>query len=108
MLVQSSSLQITKFCFNLVFLKRLTELCHLKNRSFAYFILSNSKKCLQIYIICEKVVIFATTYYAEIIEVKELVEHKLGKPANGNILYHLDDVQLKNYTDNEISQILAY
>ena len=46
--------------------------------------------------------------FAEIIAVKELVEHKLGKPANGNILYHLDDVQLKNYTDNEISQILAY
>ena len=46
--------------------------------------------------------------FAEIIEVKELVEHKLGKPANGNILYHLDSVQLKHYTDNEISQILAY
>lgn len=46
--------------------------------------------------------------FAEIIAVKELVEDKLGKPANGNILYHLDDVQLKNYTDHEISQILAY
>ena len=46
--------------------------------------------------------------FAEIIAVKEFVENKLGKPANGNILYHLDDVQLKNYTDHEISQILAY
>lgn len=44
----------------------------------------------------------------EILEVKTLVEQHLGKPANGNILYHLDDAQLKNYTDNEISQILAY
>lgn len=44
----------------------------------------------------------------EILEVKTLVEQHLGKPANGNILYHLDDSQFKNYTDNEISQILAY
>lgn len=46
--------------------------------------------------------------FAKIIAVKELVENKLGKPANGNILYHLDEVQLKNYTDDEIAQILAY
>ena len=46
--------------------------------------------------------------FAEIIAVKELIENKLGKSANENILYHLDDVQLKNYTDHEISQILAY
>jgi hypothetical protein len=44
----------------------------------------------------------------EILEVKALVEERLGKPANGNILYHLDETQLKNYTDDEISQILAY
>lgn len=43
---------------------------------------------------------------AEILEVKKLVEQNLGKPASGNILYHLDSVQLKNYTDHEISQIL--
>lgn len=43
---------------------------------------------------------------AEILEVKKLVEQNLGKPAGGNILYHLDEVQLKNYTDHEISQIL--
>lgn len=44
----------------------------------------------------------------DILAVKELVEQHLGKPAGGNILYHLDNAQLKNYTDNEISQILAY
>lgn len=44
----------------------------------------------------------------EILEVKTLVEQHLGKPVNGNILYHLDESQLKNYIDNEISQILAY
>lgn len=63
--VYPSNLQITKFCFNLVFLERLTELCHTKFVLFNNFILSNSKKCLRICIICEKVVIFATTYYAE-------------------------------------------
>lgn len=46
--------------------------------------------------------------FAKIIAVKELVENKLGKPASGNILYHLDNAQLKNYTDDEIAQILAY
>ncbi len=45
---------------------------------------------------------------SEILKVKALVEDKLGKPASGNILYHLDNAQLKNYTDNEIAQILAY
>lgn len=45
---------------------------------------------------------------AEILKVKQLVEENLGKPSNGNILYHLDYSQLKNYTDDEISQILIY
>lgn len=45
--------------------------------------------------------------FDEIIDVKELVEKYLGKPANSNILYHLDAVQLKNYSDNEIDQIFA-
>lgn len=45
---------------------------------------------------------------AEILGVKQFVEQNLGKPANGNILYHLDNKQLKNYTDNEISQVLIY
>lgn len=44
----------------------------------------------------------------EIVAVKRLVEKQLGKPANGNILYHLDKEQLKNYTDNEIDQIFAF
>jgi hypothetical protein len=45
---------------------------------------------------------------AEILAVKQLVEKAVGKPDNRNILYHLDNTQLQNYTDNEISQILAY
>ena len=45
---------------------------------------------------------------SEILKVKALVEDKLGKPASSNILYHLDEVQLKNYTDDEIAQIFAY
>ena len=44
----------------------------------------------------------------EILAVKQIVESHLEKPANGNILYHLDNSQLKNYTDDEISEILAY
>ena len=44
----------------------------------------------------------------EIIDVKRLVESKLGKPERGNIIYHLDDSQLKNYTDDEIAKILSY
>lgn len=43
----------------------------------------------------------------EILEVKKLVERKLGKPKNGNIIYHLDKTQLKNYTNDEINQILS-
>lgn len=46
--------------------------------------------------------------YDEIAAVKELVESKIGKPQGGNILYHLDCKQLKNYSDDEISRILAY
>ena len=46
--------------------------------------------------------------YAEIVAVKKYVESHLGKPASGNILYHLDYSQLNNYTDDEINQILAY
>lgn len=45
---------------------------------------------------------------AEILAVKELVEQNLGKPSSGNILYHLDNSQLKNYADDEINQILSY
>lgn len=46
--------------------------------------------------------------FAEILEVKDLVEKNFGKPASGNILYHLDAKQLENYAHNEIDQILAY
>ena len=45
---------------------------------------------------------------SEIIKVKALVEQRLGKPQFGNILYHLDQTQLNNYTDDEIAKILAY
>lgn len=45
---------------------------------------------------------------AEVLKVKALTESCYGKPANGNIIYHLDESQLKHYSDNEISQILAY
>jgi hypothetical protein len=45
---------------------------------------------------------------SEIVEVKELVEKSFGKPVSGNILYHLDAKQLKNYTSDEIDKILTY
>ena len=43
----------------------------------------------------------------EILSVKKLVEQNLGKPACGNILYHLDTLQLKHYTDDEINQFFS-
>ncbi|MEY8687928.1 hypothetical protein AB9N12_18040 [Bacteroides sp. AN502(2024)] len=44
---------------------------------------------------------------SEIFHVKGLIEQNLGKPHRGNILYHLDEKQLKNYTDDEIDRILS-
>lgn len=44
---------------------------------------------------------------AEILAVKQQVERSLGKPAGGNIVYHLDYSQLKNYTYDEIDKILG-
>lgn len=44
----------------------------------------------------------------EILAVKKLVESILGKPEGGNIIYHLDYEQLKNYSNNEISEIYSY
>lgn len=44
---------------------------------------------------------------AEVLAVKALVERELGAPSHGNILYHLDNGQLKHYTDNEIVEIYA-
>jgi len=46
--------------------------------------------------------------FTEILEVKELVEKCFGKPVSGNILYHLDASQLKNYSNDEIDKILTY
>lgn len=43
-----------------------------------------------------------------ILGVKELVEKNIGKPAKGNILYHLDYSQFKHYTDDEIAQIFSF
>ena len=47
-------------------------------------------------------------YIHTILGVKKLVEQNIGKPARGNILYHLDYSQFKNYTDDEISEIFSY
>lgn len=41
----------------------------------------------------------------EILEVKELVENKMGKPSRANIIYHLDQSQLENYSDEDINKI---
>ncbi|MDE7347177.1 MAG: hypothetical protein K2N48_10630 [Muribaculaceae bacterium] len=43
----------------------------------------------------------------EILEVKELIEHKLGNKPHSNILYHLDESQLSHYSDNEINKIYS-
>lgn len=45
---------------------------------------------------------------AQILEVKQAVEKAYGKPASGNVIYHLDQKQLSNYTDHEIDQIFSY
>lgn len=44
----------------------------------------------------------------EVLAVKALVEQKMGAPAYGRIIYHLDREQLKNYTDDEIDEIYAH
>lgn len=43
----------------------------------------------------------------EVFEVKALVEKELGAPSRYNIIYHLDNKQLKHYTYDEISKIYA-
>ena len=45
--------------------------------------------------------------YEDIMQTKHLVEQCLGRPARGNIIYHLDKTQLKHYTDDEIDKIYA-
>lgn len=44
---------------------------------------------------------------AEILEVKKLIEAQLGRPSVSNIIYHLDEEQLKNYSDEEFYQIFG-
>ncbi|MDE6019365.1 MAG: hypothetical protein K2G85_11215 [Muribaculaceae bacterium] len=43
----------------------------------------------------------------EILEVKKLIEQQLGDKPHSNILYHLDESQLSNYSDNEINKIYS-
>lgn len=43
----------------------------------------------------------------EVLQVKRLVESQLGKPSRGNIIYHLDNKQLKHHNDNDITKIFA-
>ena len=44
---------------------------------------------------------------ATILEVKRMTEEALGKPYQSNILYHLDESQLKYYSNDEITEILS-
>lgn len=44
----------------------------------------------------------------EILQVRKLAERVLGQSARGNILYHLDYSQLKNYTDDEITKLYSF
>ena len=41
----------------------------------------------------------------EIIDIKAMIDRLLGGKPHANIIYHLDEEQLKHYTDNEISDI---
>lgn len=43
----------------------------------------------------------------EILQAKEWVERALGQSYQCNIIYHLDETELKNYNDNEISEIYS-
>ena len=43
----------------------------------------------------------------EILTAKEWVESALGQPYQCNIIYHLEENELKNYNDNEISKIYS-
>jgi hypothetical protein len=44
----------------------------------------------------------------EILQVRKLAESVLGQSDRGNILYHLDYSQLKNYTDDEITKLYSF
>lgn len=56
----------------------------------------------------KEVIRYERPSYPQIELVKRLVEKNLGKPAHGNILYHLESEHLKHYSDEEIAQILAH
>ena len=43
----------------------------------------------------------------DVLDVKALVDRKLGAPYRFRIIYHLDNEQLKNYTADEIAEIYA-
>ncbi len=43
----------------------------------------------------------------EIIAVKRMIDSRLKRRPHGNILYHLDESQLKHYSDNEIDKIYS-
>lgn len=56
----------------------------------------------------KEVIRYERPSYPQIESVKRLVEKNLGKPADGNILYHLESEHIKHYSDEEIAQILAH
>lgn len=74
-----------------------------RNNKFVSIVSSNSKETCR----NNEHIRYERPTFNDILEVKKLIEHNLGKPAKENILYHLDYSQLKNYTDDEISQILS-
>ena len=47
-----------------------------------------------------------TSDYAEIMKVKNLVLHNLQNPFGERIIYHLDSLNLSQYKDSEINDIL--
>lgn len=44
---------------------------------------------------------------AEILEVKAMIDQQLKNKHHVNILYHLDETQIKHYSDNEINKIYS-
>lgn len=44
----------------------------------------------------------------EILKVKQLIDRQLKSKPHNTILYHLDETQLSNYSDNEISKIYRH
>ena len=48
-----------------------------------------------------------TSPYATLVSVKKLVEKSFPGPAHGNIIYHLDSLNLSHYTSDEISTLFS-